>query len=52
MIAGGDSLQSIDFLHARAQKLQFPVEFQVIFVAISVFHVLPDFSKAKTLWEV
>ena len=43
---------TIDLLHVIAQKLQFLVNFRVIFVAILVFLVLPDFSKTKTLWEV
>ena len=31
---------------------KFLVNLKVSFVAISVFHVLSDFSKANSLWEV
>ena len=34
------------------ENYNFRVNFRVIFVAISVFHVLPDFSKTKIIWEV
>ena len=37
---------------ATAQKQQLLVNVRVIFVTISVFRILPDFSKTKTLWEV
>ena len=38
---------------ARALKnCNFLVNLKVSFVAISVFHVLSDFSKANSLWEV
>ena len=50
--ARGGFIAIYRFAARELENYNFRMNFRVIFVPISVFHVLPDFSKTKIIWEV